>query len=566
MFNNTDLLPVTFVPFLLHQNRLNQGVLWRFSMVEKESSAQENARLAAQVDELNKKLDALNTKLDKTQANSDALMAQSQQTLAAANAAKSQEIMRQTVANPTGFIAKEVVQFVIKSLEKNQKSKTKQWMVTRGRGVVEAGVGAFIAQKLPQLNWYNSSVTGTQTADNYHMVTRTSFPVEINTGVPFVGRVALTRIIVEVESDVNPKTNETSNVKCHMSNEQVNKDLLTSLQEDTTNYLKPHKTIWSIVRPIGLAIRGLYRFMLKETNFSIPWLILFILTTFFYNGIPPAPQIWGILRWPTATIRIFGISPLSVLWGIVNGIIWGAAIWAIIRFNIIPGLGKVFKFIRMKIFPALKDFFEHPYYRWGTIGLVVVIVVVIVLWRVGVFEGPPPLQFANANIPNSRVGTEYSAQFSVLGGKTPYSWKIVGSTLPAGLTLDPATGKLIGNPTTPGSYPIVVDVTDNNKDNNTTTYNLRVAAADSLIITETNLPSVRKMDKYNAQVAVLGGVGPYRWGFLSGTLPPGLTFDATGKISGIPTNEGTYTFAVTVADSSNPNKTFDQTFTIIIKP
>jgi hypothetical protein len=48
-----------------------------------------------------------------------------------------------------------------------------------------------------------------------------------------------------------------------------------------------------------------------------------------------------------------------------------------------------------------------------------------------------------------------------------------------------------------------------------------------------------------------GGVPPMSW-TSSGSLPPGLSFDSTGQLSGTPTTGGSYNFSVTVTDSSRP--------------
>jgi hypothetical protein len=51
-----------------------------------------------------------------------------------------------------------------------------------------------------------------------------------------------------------------------------------------------------------------------------------------------------------------------------------------------------------------------------------------------------------------------------------------------------------------------------------------------------------------------GGVGPLHWTVASGALPPGITLSPSGIISGTPTASGPYTFAATVTDGSNPQK------------
>ena len=45
-------------------------------------------------------------------------------------------------------------------------------------------------------------------------------------------------------------------------------------------------------------------------------------------------------------------------------------------------------------------------------------------------------------------------------GKNPHTWSIVAGTLPAGLTMAPATGKITGTPTTAGTANLTFAVTD----------------------------------------------------------------------------------------------------------
>ena len=524
--------------------------------------------LSKQVEDLNQKMDTMNAKMEKNASDSAALVAQTQTLVNATNANKSLEIMRQTVASPTGIIAKEASNYVIKTLEKNQKSKTSQWMATRGRSVVERAIESYITQQLPQVNWYGTNVTGTQTQEKYHVKSHTNFPVDINTGVPFVGKVTIARVGLEVECDVNNKTNETSNFKCRISSENPGKDLFESIQEDLTGLLKPHKTLWAIVRPIGLAFFGFIRFMKKETNFSIPFLILFIFTVFIYARIFPAAQLWNnVLGYKTPVFGLFGIRPINILWGIVNGIIWGAFIWIAIRFKLFPGLGKVISFIANKVFPAMKRFFMNPYYRWGTVFVVLVAIVIIILWKVGVFEPPPPLQFSNLNIPNGRAANDYQYSFIIEGGKSPYVTTVDNTTVPAGMAYDPVNVKLSGIPVTPGSYVLKMVIQDASKTPKIVNQEIKIniAKPNTVFIVNTVLPAATIGKAYSAQIQTSGGSGTLRWGFVSGQFPPGIKMDTSGTLSGVPLNKGTFTFTVTVDDSSPTINAFNQTYTLIVK-
>lgn len=69
-----------------------------------------------------------------------------------------------------------------------------------------------------------------------------------------------------------------------------------------------------------------------------------------------------------------------------------------------------------------------------------------------------------------------------------------------------------------------------------------------LTISTASLPQGMQGVFYKANVQATGGVPPYSW-TISGSLPPGMSFDATGFISGTPTSTGSYSFSVQVSDA-----------------
>jgi hypothetical protein len=74
--------------------------------------------------------------------------------------------------------------------------------------------------------------------------------------------------------------------------------------------------------------------------------------------------------------------------------------------------------------------------------------------------------------------------------------------------------------------------------------------ATAVTITTTGLPFGTKSVFYSTQFAATGGTTPYSWVVTSGALPPGLTLNANGVLSGTPTLSGTFSFGVTVRDAS----------------
>jgi len=84
-------------------------------------------------------------------------------------------------------------------------------------------------------------------------------------------------------------------------------------------------------------------------------------------------------------------------------------------------------------------------------------------------------------------------------------------------------------------------------------------------IVTTELPDGNIDQGYSEVIESRGGNTPYSYAVLSGQLPPGLTLNGgTGEVSGTPNTEGSFTFTIRCTDSSNPAKTDDQEYTVVI--
>jgi gliding motility-associated-like protein len=163
-------------------------------------------------------------------------------------------------------------------------------------------------------------------------------------------------------------------------------------------------------------------------------------------------------------------------------------------------------------------------------------------------------------LPDGVTGLVYPAQTIPVatGGTGPYVYS--ATTLPPGLTFDPATRQVSGTPTQTGNYTIPVTVTDANGNSITSGYTIKIT--DPLILPAAALASGKTGTAYTPQTipSATGGTEPYSYTAGAG-LPPGLTFDpATRRITGTPTSAGTFTFPITVTDASG--KTASSNYTI----
>src|ERR1035441_10696409 len=186
------------------------------------------------------------------------------------------------------------------------------------------------------------------------------------------------------------------------------------------------------------------------------------------------------------------------------------------------------------------------------------------------FLTPAALAITTTSLPSGQVGIAYSTTLAATGGTSPYSWSLTGGTLPAGLTLNVATGAISGIPTaTATATALTFMVTDSSSPNQSETVNLMltIVAPTTLAITTTSLPSGQVGIAYSTTLAATGGTSPYSWSLTGGTLPAGLTLNAaTGAISGTPTATATataLTFMVTDSSSPNQSETVNLMLTIV---
>ncbi len=163
-------------------------------------------------------------------------------------------------------------------------------------------------------------------------------------------------------------------------------------------------------------------------------------------------------------------------------------------------------------------------------------------------------------------------------------------TLPAGITLTAFPQSIvIAAGQTSNTFPVAVQVSPNAGSGQSTitvtaTPQLETADISNMFsaqgylyvtvnnpvnITTTSLPAATVGRAYSTTLAAVGGVMPYTWSIVSGSLPSGLQLNSSGVISGTPTaatSTAPDTFTVQVADSSAPQATASKQFTIQVYP
>lgn len=147
------------------------------------------------------------------------------------------------------------------------------------------------------------------------------------------------------------------------------------------------------------------------------------------------------------------------------------------------------------------------------------------------------------------VGNAYTVTLAATGGTTAYEWSVSSGSLPAGLTLNSATGELSGTPIAAGTGNFTIQVEDANA--LIATQSFSVNFFDLTITTPSSLPGAVVGVPYSLTLTATGGTLPYAWTVSSGTLPTGLTLSAAGVISGTPTAAAAGSFTVQLTDDED---------------
>ena len=136
------------------------------------------------------------------------------------------------------------------------------------------------------------------------------------------------------------------------------------------------------------------------------------------------------------------------------------------------------------------------------------------------------------------VGAPLITGVKAVGGRPPYTFTATG-TLPPGLALDAATGKITGSGTAAGRYPFTVTVTDGTGAKAAVDWNITILPL--LDFTKGKGLPVGHVDRpYSARIPVRGKDSATAEFAVAGEIPPGLQVDDTGRLSGTLIKTGVY--------------------------
>ncbi|HEU0123712.1 MAG TPA: putative Ig domain-containing protein, partial [Bryobacteraceae bacterium] len=161
------------------------------------------------------------------------------------------------------------------------------------------------------------------------------------------------------------------------------------------------------------------------------------------------------------------------------------------------------------------------------------------------------------------VGVSADAVISITGGRQPYVLSLASGALPEGIRFTSASQYgIAGTPQLAGLYNVIIVVTDADGLTQQFPFTINVRTAPR-IITE-KLATATNGVAYSSTINVDGGIAPYVYTLDSGTMPPGLTLQPNGTITGTPTSNGEYSFGVLLTDGNGSGD--ERNFSLEVNP
>jgi large repetitive protein len=150
-----------------------------------------------------------------------------------------------------------------------------------------------------------------------------------------------------------------------------------------------------------------------------------------------------------------------------------------------------------------------------------------------------------------QVDVAYNYPLATANGSNPITWAIIGGTLPSGLSLSGSA--ITGTPTTSGASSVTIQATDGGGQQTSEVLSFTVVPPPT--VSTTALPTGGVGAGYDTTLVASGGLGGYAWSVVSGSLPPGVNLEASGRLRGTPTVGGTFAFTVQVTDGNGKTAT-----------
>lgn len=176
---------------------------------------------------------------------------------------------------------------------------------------------------------------------------------------------------------------------------------------------------------------------------------------------------------------------------------------------------------------------------------------------------PAPLT-AKGDVGAPIRGSTYEGRVLAEGGEAPYTYAVVGGSLPAGTSLDTSTGQITGTPTTQGWSEFSIQITDANS--NVETIIVSMTVTGGLGWKTREIPPAQHAIPYATKFSPEGGTPPYTLSLIDGSLSGTLTLSGANvgdytipsPSAAVATQRSLFTLRVTDSTGNFSDREFTQ--------
>ena len=179
-----------------------------------------------------------------------------------------------------------------------------------------------------------------------------------------------------------------------------------------------------------------------------------------------------------------------------------------------------------------------------------------------------PLAIASTALPDGNIGVSYQGWIPLTGGNPPIYLNLApgSNPLPPGLSLSETHPVVVGTPTQPGIFQFTVQVRDSGNPGQSIVKILSLLIDNRLAVPSPQVFRGVLGRSFDATPVSYGGTPPFTWS-TSGPLPSGLSIDpSSGRITGIPSEQGNFFVQLQAADSASPPTTVNAFVYLYVNP
>lgn len=114
-------------------------------------------------------------------------------------------LLRKELANPSKVIADAIVSLILSQV------RTDTWVRLLGESAARSLLAPVINSKVPTVVWHDDAVSQFS-GRTYVTSVKTFFPIEVDTGLPIIGRITIAKVVIVIQASVGVVNKAVSNI------------------------------------------------------------------------------------------------------------------------------------------------------------------------------------------------------------------------------------------------------------------------------------------------------------------------------------------------------------------